>query len=125
MSAARTVCGFHSRFWSKRKLLNRVGWLSIRQLVFFHSVLQVHKTIVTGRPVSLHQELISEYPYRTRMAASGKIRLGENFQSKLSFKSRAAKSYNRVPAEIFKGGVPTIKYKLRNWVKQNVSIDKG
>ena len=98
-----------------------MGWLSIRQLIFFHTLLQAHKTILTGRPVSLHQE----YPYRTRNAVTGKIRLGENFKSKSSFKNRAAKSYNQVPAEIFKGGLATIKYKLKNWVKENVSIDKG
>ena len=125
LTAARTVCGFHSRFWSKKRLLTKVGWLSIRQLIFFHTVLQAHKTILTGRPVSLHQELTSEYPYRTRNAVTGKIRLGENFKSKSSFKNRAAKSYNQVPAEIFKGGLATIKYKLKNWVKENVSIDKG
>ena len=120
LTAARTVCGFHSRFWSKRKLLTKVGWLSIRQLIFFHTVLQAYKTIITGRPASLHQEFTSEYPYRTRNATSGKIRLGENFQGKLSFKNRAAKSYNQVPAEILKGSLPTVKFKL----KQNV-IDKG
>ena len=42
--AARTVCGFFSRGWSKKKLLDRVGWLSIRQLIYFHMVLQAHKT---------------------------------------------------------------------------------
>ena len=125
LTAARTVCGFHSRFWSKRKLLTKVGWLSIRQLIFFHTVLQAHKTILTGRPASLYKELNSEYPYRTRNATLGKIRLGENFQSKSSFKNRAAKSYNQVPAEIFSGSLPTVKFKLKTWVKQNVTIDKG
>ena len=45
LTAARAVCGFYSRFWSKRKLLDRVAWLSVRQLIFFHTVLQAHKTI--------------------------------------------------------------------------------
>ena len=46
----------------------------------------------------------------------------DNIQGKLSFKNRDVKSYNQVQAEIFKGGVLTVKYKLKNWVKQNVSI---
>ena len=125
LTAVRTVCGFHSRFWSKTKLLTKVGWLSIRQLIFFHTVLQAHKTILTGRPASLHQELTSEYPYRTRNATSGKIRLGENFQSKSSFENRAAKSYNQVPTEIFSGSLPTVNFKFKTWEMQNVSIDKG
>ena len=94
-------------------------------VLFFHTVLQAHKTILTGRPASLYKELNSEYPYRTRNATLGKIRLGENFQSKSSFKNRAAKSYNQVPAEIFSGSLPTVKFKLKTWVKQNVTIDKG
>ena len=30
LTAARTVCGFLSRGWNKKKFLDRVGWLSIR-----------------------------------------------------------------------------------------------
>ena len=30
LTAARTVCGFSSKFWSKKKLLDKLGWLSIR-----------------------------------------------------------------------------------------------
>ena len=33
LTAARTVCGFFSKWWSKKKLLDRVGWLSVRQLI--------------------------------------------------------------------------------------------
>ena len=39
LSAARAVCGFGSWGMSKKKLklLDRVGWLSVRQLVFYHT----------------------------------------------------------------------------------------
>ena len=127
LTAARAVCGFYSRFWSKRKLLSRVGWLSVRQLVYFHTVLQVHKTIKSGKPASLYSAFSTEYPYRTRNAAMGRIRFGENFhcRSRLSFKNRAVLDYNRVPADVLRGAVPTVKLKLRNWVKQNIPIDRG
>ena len=127
LTAARIVCGFCSRFWSRKKLLSRVGWLSIRQLIYFHSVLQVQKTIISGRPASLYKAFSGEYPYRTRNAAMGKIRFAENFQggSNQSFKNRAVIDYNKVPAEVLRGTVPTVKYKLRNWVKQNVPLDRG
>ena len=42
LTAARTVCG---------KLLDRVGWLSVRQLVQFHAILQAHKTIRTEQNI--------------------------------------------------------------------------
>ena len=41
--AARCVCGYTSRWWSRQKILQRVGWLSIRQLIYFHTVLEAHK----------------------------------------------------------------------------------
>ena len=34
LTAARAVAGFGSQFWNKRRLLNHVGWLSVRQLIF-------------------------------------------------------------------------------------------
>ena len=126
LTAARAVCGLYSRFWSKRKLLSRVGWLSVRQLIYFHTVLQVHKTIKSGKPASLYNAFSTEYPYRTRNAEMGRIRFGENFhcRSRLSFKNRAVLDYNRIPAEVLRGAV-TVKLKLRHWVKQNIPIDRG
>ena len=54
LEAARTVCGIGCWRWSKRKLLDKVGWLSVRQLEFFHTVLHAHKTINSGAPKPLH-----------------------------------------------------------------------
>ena len=130
LNAARTVCGFFSRFWSKKKLLERVGWLSIRQLIFFHTVLQAHKTIISGKPASLHESISTQHPYRTRNATSGRIRYGEMFRGEsslveASFKHRAVHWYNEVPAAIYRGSLGTVKYKLREWVKKNVPIDWG
>ena len=79
LTAARAVCGFNSWGWPKKKLLDRVGWLSFRQLVFFHTVLQTHKTITTGVPRPLHESISTDHPYRTRSAAHGLIRFGESF----------------------------------------------
>ena len=102
LTVARTVCGFDSRFWAKKKLLDKLNWLSIRQLIYYHTVLQAHKTITSGKPASMHSSLTTEYPYRTRSAAQGQIRFGELFRgdSELvlsSFKHRALHSYNAVP----------------------------
>ena len=62
LTAARTVCGFFSRFWSKKKLLDRLGWLSVRQLIFFHTVLQAHKTITSGKPAPLQNSISKQHP---------------------------------------------------------------
>jgi hypothetical protein len=100
LTAARTVCGFQSWSWSKSRLLRRVGWMSVRQLIEFHTVLQAHKTLNSGLPRPLHASLNTEYPYRTRSAANGNIRLGETLNSTSTFKYRAMVSYNSVPGEV-------------------------
>ena len=66
LTAARAVCGFTSRWWSKHKLLDRLGWLSIRQLIQYNTILQAHKTITTGKPTPLYNSISTHHPYQTR-----------------------------------------------------------
>ena len=77
LSAARVVCGVQSLRWSRRKLLKRVGWMSVRQLIFFHTALQAHKTLTSGVPAPLHAALTTDQHYRTRSVARGNIKLEE------------------------------------------------
>ena len=125
LTAARTVCGFQSWGWSRRRLLKRVGWMSVRQLVEFCTILQAHKTITTGKPRHLHADLTSSYPYRTRSAARGLIRLEDSTASTKTFKHRAMVSYNRVPGDITRGSLETVKKKLKQWVLKNIALDWG
>ena len=130
LTAARTVCGFTSFFWSKKKLLDRVNWLSIRQLIFFHTVLQAHKTIKTGFPRIMHKSISTNHPFRTRSATMGLIRFGETFRGQsnlvnLSFRHRAVQFYNLVPVHVRTGNNATVKKKLRKWVYQNAPVDWG
>ena len=62
LTAARLVCGNQSWRWSRRQLLSKVQWLSVRQLIVYHSVLQIYKTKCTGVPQSLFDHLCAEYP---------------------------------------------------------------
>ena len=48
LTAARVVCGYHSHYWSRRQLLVKVKWLSVKQLIFFHTVLQAFQTTQSG-----------------------------------------------------------------------------
>ena len=122
LTAARTVCGAQSWRWNKGRLLRRVGWMSVRQLIEFHTVLQAHKTLTSGLPRPLHASLCTEYPYRTRGATSGLIRLGNNVSTE-SFRFRAMNSYNKVPAKVKEGSIPTVKKNLKQWVLKNIPIN--
>ena len=62
LAAARVVCGYGCYRWSRRKLLDKVGWLSVRQLILYHTVIQAHKTLITGVPKPLYQSLSGTYP---------------------------------------------------------------
>ena len=122
--AARTVCGRQSWRWSRSQLLKKVGWLSVRQLVEYYTILQAHKILTTGRPAILYDSLTSGqiHPYSTRSVANGNIRLPTN-TSKRSFMNRAMLCYNRVPASIKVGTIGTVKKKLKTWIKENVPLD--
>ena len=73
----------------------------------------------------VHCDLSTEYPYRTRSATNGNIRLGENITSTNTFKYRAMVSYNSVPGEVKRGSIGTVKKKLKQWVLKNVPLDWG
>ena len=102
---------------------NKMGWLSVRQLVFYQTVLQAHKTLKTKVPQPFHHSLSGTYPRDTRSAASGQIRNDNSFASQATFKYRAMQDYNRVPASVRVGNTATVKKKLKQWVKTNIPID--
>ena len=122
LAAARVVCGVGSARWSRRQLLEKVGWLSVKQLIFYHMVLQVQKTKTTGVPKDLYCAVSGSYPRNTRSAAGGQIRQMRTFPSS-TFKYNAIEAFNRVPEDVRMGTIATVKYKLRKWIKSNIPID--
>ena len=109
-------------------LLKQCGWLSVRQLVFYHSVVLIYKTLMTTYPKYIHSKLCMEFPYNTRLAQSESVRMGPDFQSKLeltekSFLNRATVSYNNLPQELRK--IPKLeefKVQLKTWVLSNCNL---
>ena len=123
LNAARVVCGHQAVRWSRRQLLKKVGWLSVRQLVFFHTFLQAHKTLTSGVPLPLHTALTTDQPYRTRSVARGNIKLKQGYKSTSTFKYRAEQTYNCVPVDVKSGSLYAVKRKCKKWVLKNVPLD--
>ena len=121
--AARLVCSGDCSRWSKRKLLTTVGWLSVKQLIFYHTVLQAHKTLSSGLPRPLFYNLSTEYPRLTRSATAGQIRQTTNNSSSATFSYRAMINYNSVPVDIRSGSTNSVKCKLKKWIRTNIPID--
>ena len=123
--AARCVTKQHW-FTPTARLLNQCNWLSVQQLVQYHSLLQVHKAVRAGAPFYLSSKLSTEHPYPTRQATQGGIRqtfTGQSTLAQRSFFGRAHSTYNTIPAEIRAArSLPTFKKRLRAWVKATVSV---
>ena len=96
--------------------------------MFHHSVILIHKTILTTYPKYIFNKLSSQFPYNTRLAESETVRMGPEFQCKLditerSFMNRATSSYNLLPTEMRKmQKMDSFKLKLKTWVLENCRI---
>ena len=126
--AARIVTGL-GWFAPKRKLLKLCRWLSVKQLVFYHSVVLAHKIATTGSPLGIAAKMNTDHPRRTRQATTGCIRYGEQFSAnqsltQKSFCHRTTAQYNSIQASIRAvKTIPTFKVKLKKWVETNIPID--
>ena len=113
---------------SVKELLNQCGWLSVNQLIFYHSVLLVYKVKMSQTPRYLYKMHNSwSYQYRTRQADSGLIKLMGKPRldvTKNSFKWRAATQFNQFPLEIRKlENILDFKSRTKTWIKANITIN--
>ena len=114
--------------WSApgKKLLQQCGWMNVNQLIFYHSVLLVYKVKQSQGPRYLYNMHNSwSYPYSTRQAETGLIRVLNKPKLELakeSFRWRAANSYNQLPTDIRTSSkVEIFKKKVKPWIMDNIS----
>ena len=115
--------------WNARvsELLLQCGWLSVRQLVYYHTILQVYKVRKYGRPTYIYRKISEEFNQRTRLAVGNGIR--ETFKIKSSerrrsFIPRAIRSWNALPTSLRQvDKLNKFKKELKLYVKNNVKID--
>ena len=120
--AARYVVN-QSWYSPNRLLLKQCGWLSIRQLLFYSTALQVWKVLTFKTPSSLFARFKPSNT-RSRTEKCLAIPLVETAIAKGSFEVRAALIWNRIPAEIRNlDSIDTFKRKLKSWISENVDLD--
>ena len=111
-------------FTSQEKLLNQCGWLSVKQLVGYHSLMLIFKTKLEQKPVFLHKNLSQNFKYRTRLASSGSFMFNHSISegiSKNSFNTRSTKMWNSLPPHLKQAEtLRKFKWKLKSWIKVNV-----
>ena len=111
-----------------RILLQQCGWLSVIQLMIYHSYL--HKTLVHEAPIYLYQKITSNgvYQHSSRRAEAGSLRQALQSKSHLDLTKRgwcwrSLDQYNKLTAELrSERKIQTFKRKLKDWVKLNVAI---
>ena len=106
-----------------RTLLLECNWLSIKQLIFYHTVLQVWKVRTAQVPGYINAKIKSAI---TRSATEGTLRVPsvETSLSSKSFMVRSAVMWNAVPPSIRSTQkFETFKSKLKKWAKANIDIE--
>ena len=124
--AMRAVCKRRISYPVK-DLLKETNWLSVRQLIFFHSTMQAWKIINFRYPVYLHSKLVGNRPrYADRLAAAGSLVRGRRPRLQLiesSWRWRAAQYWDQLPRNIREIKENKVfKNQLKEWVKSNIEI---
>ena len=107
-------------FTPTKRLLLQCNWLSIKQLIFFHTALQVWRVNTNKCPVHIYSKLELS---KTRSAAQGTLRVPpvESSVASKSFMVRSAVTWNQIPADIRNSkNLGNFKKKLKEWIKVNV-----
>ena len=116
------------QYVSTANLLKECGWLSIRQLSFYTTVLTVHKTIVHRIPEILYEKLTSGRRYVTRGASGHIVERSSVEEARLniastSFRWRGHRQHSSIPDSLKnEQNMAIFKSKLKLWVQKNVSI---
>lgn len=111
-----------------RELLKQCNWLSVNQLIEYHSILTVHSTLVSSYPVYLRNKFNSDFPKNTRQATQGKLRhsvfSGANLSlTTSSFTWRAIQSFNSLPMEIRTEKRRTkFKKAVKKWILDSIDL---
>ena len=121
--AARYVTQ-QSWYTPTRKMLKQCGWLSIKQMIFFNSVLQIWKTLDNQAPSSVFSKLrLSNLNTRSRANRSLVPPLVHTALAQYSFISRAVSSWNLIPGDLRQlSNENDFKSKLKLWVRENIEL---
>ena len=107
-------------------LLKQCGWMSVKQLIEYHSLVLVFKIRSEQKPVYLSNKLCQTFSYSTRLATENGIRQSNRIKHdvmKHSFVPRSTRSWNLLPSEIRQSrNVNIFKRKLEAWIASNISI---
>ena len=109
-------------------LLSQCGWLSVRQLAMYHTVVLVFKVLRTGTPSYIRSMFSTEYRRMTRQALQGMIKPSRGVAKQelvsKNFRFRAVHDYNILPVIIKEANNQlTFKKLAKAWIMENIPVD--
>ena len=113
-------------FTSVKTLLLQCGWLSVYQLVVYHSLILVYQVKTSRKPFYFRYKLNTQFNRETRLAASDGIRIMERNRlslTKSGFRVRASAQWNTLPIDVRQSkNILSFKRNLKAWILKNVSL---
>ena len=109
---------------SNRENFQNIGWLSVLQLVQYHSILQLHQVKLQKNPHHLSAMFDWNYRYQTRQSSLDLIKPIGTPRMELcqkSFRWQAHQYYNNIPREITEiTDMSYFKKRAKDWIQKNV-----
>ena len=100
----------------RNPMYDRLGWLTVNQLVRYHTLLAVYRIRLTGEPEYLAASLCNDNRMRNIIVQNTKLTL-----AKKSFKLRGASNWNALPANIRNlQTIGAFKKSVKIWIMQHV-----
>ena len=100
----------------RNPMFDKLDWLTVNQLVTYHTLLAVYRVRTTGEPEYLAESLCNVNRNGHIIVKSTKLSLLKN-----SFKFRGACNWNGLPLSLRKmSKIGAFKKGVKVWIKQNV-----
>ena len=107
-------------------LLNHCGWLSVRQLVAYHSLILIFKTKRDKKPSYFYEKFSKQYRYQTRLMGENGIKVENKAMKHLgqqNFTHRSTEMWNDLPSDTKQAPSELVfKTKVKAWIKANIQI---
>ena len=94
----------------------QTGWLTVRQLIQYHTALAIYRIRDSKEPEHLSKILLKENRVNKRIIPNTTLSL-----AKRSFCFRGAEEWNQLPEAVRScGKIGVFKAKLKSWILENI-----
>ena len=101
---------------NRNRMFDSLGWLTVRQLIVYYSLITIHRIRAPGQPEYLAKNLLNENHNGYIIVKNNGLQLYRN-----SFMFRAPIQWNRLPVGIRKEEkLKSFKINLSNWIQKNI-----